>query len=133
MSVVLPTSKTQTSLKLAEAQNEYYTMLRNGATEAELELQLSLLSELQNLQNSFESNTPYANLQTLAKNYFNQASESLTSDTISNAFGAYSNLASFIKSNAINYDTVTNTPEFSPKSVKQVFSKSGDMVNIIGE
>lgn len=133
MSVILPTSNSQASLKLAEAQNDYYNMLANGATELELQTQLSLLTELQNLQNAFETNTPYTNLEVMAKNYFNQASESLTSTNISNAFGAYANFASYLKSNTINYDTVTNTPEFSPKSVKQVFSKSGDMVNIIGE
>ena len=129
----IPTTKKQASEQLDSALQTYYDLIQAGASSADVSSQLNLIESLQVIVDSFDQDSSYSSLSSIALSYFNTACKNQTTENINLAFNYYKNLQAYISKNAIGYDTNTNTPNFSNTGVVSTYNNSGNKINVISE
>ena len=129
----IPTTKKQATEQLDSAIQTYYDLIQSGSPSSIVSSQYKVIENLQLIVDSFDQDTSYSGISSIALSYFNTACNNLTTENINLAFNSYNNLQAYISNNAIGYDTNTNTPSFSDTGVVSTYNNSGNKINFILE
>ena len=127
----IPTTKKQATEQLDSALQTYYDLIQSGSSSDVVSSQYKLIENLQLIVDSFDQDTSYSSISSIALSYFNTACNNQTTENIDLAFTYYNNLQAYISKNAIGYDTSTNTPSFSDTGVVSTYDNSGNKINLI--